>query len=292
MRRNWEVAPVSTSEDRYRVRAVDRAIDLLEAFSIEEPQLSLGQLAEATGLSKATTFRLLTVLRGRELVQYSGETETYGLGHGVLAFSGVYLAHTNLAAVAAPHMRELRDTMKETVVLSVRYGDSRVHIVQYESLLQTQRVAKIGESVPLYIGAAGRVLLSDFSDDEIRAYLARTPLVSHGEATVTDPDMLISRVRTIRAQGFDFGNRERTSDGGGVAAPIRNAAGEIVAALHIIAPSSRLGEDHRDQYIDAVVTAAQRISSELGAVSTELRTRQQQVALSDTGAGIPRGLDD
>src|SRR3546814_5913498 len=95
-------------------------------------------------------------------------------------------------------MRELRDAVDETVVLSIRSGDFRVHIDLVESVQPMRRTTDLGVGAPLYSGAASKVLLAGMEDGAIDDYLRRTPLTAFQKTTITDTTALWRDIRLIR----------------------------------------------------------------------------------------------
>ena|SRR5437868_9539013 len=116
------------SDETYAVSSLDRAIDILEAFSLRRPELGLKEIAAATGLHKATAFRLLAGLCRRGLVIKHGATGAYRLGFKLIGLAEIAKVPGGLVAEALPVMRALRDALDETVYLSVRAGDWRVDL--------------------------------------------------------------------------------------------------------------------------------------------------------------------
>src|SRR3546814_4526289 len=104
-------------------------------------------------------------------------------------------------------MRELRDAVDETVVLSIRSGDFRVHIDLVESVQPMRRTTDLGVGAPLYSGAASKVLLAGMEDGEIDDYLRRTPLTAFQKTTITDKTALWREIRLIRKR-----SEEHTSE--------------------------------------------------------------------------------
>src|SRR4029077_19132169 len=103
---------------------------------------------------------------------------------------------------ALPVMREIRNEVNETVILSVKSGDFRVHIDFVEGLHPMRRTADLGVRAPLYAGAASKVLLAGMEDEEIAAYLERTDLTAFQESTITDPAVLWREIRLVRKRCF------------------------------------------------------------------------------------------
>ncbi|MQA81453.1 MAG: helix-turn-helix domain-containing protein [Streptosporangiales bacterium] len=251
-------------QQRYLVQSVARAIELLKAFTQEEPELGLADIARITGLSKPTAFRLLATLQAGGLVSQSARTGSYSLGSEIAVLAAVRARQSDLLDRALPVMRLIRDDLDETTSLAIRVGDHRVHLYQLESLQTVRRTTEIGDRAPLYAGAANRVLLAAMDDGEIAAYLQRTPLVAFTPRTTTDPDKLRAKIRRIRRDGYAESRGERDPAGAAVAAPIRDAAGDVVAVIYVNVPAERYTPRLRSRCVGAVVDGADALSRELG----------------------------
>lgn len=246
------------------IRSVDRAIDVLLAFTAEYPELTLGDISERVSLSKPTTFRLLSSLRRRGFVIQEGPSGKYSLGFGVLKLAVIRRSQTKVWEKAAPHMRRARDAIDETILLCVRVDDERYILDQVESTRPIRRIAQIGERVPLYAGAASKVLLSSMSDAEIEEYLARTRLRMLGPDTITEPDGIMAQVREIRRLGYAVGRNERNIGGNGIAVPVLDFAGDTVAAVQTTVPSERWDDALLARCVAVLTRCATDLSAELG----------------------------
>lgn len=251
----------SVADARYRVQVLDRAIDILTAFSPAEPALGLPELARRTKLTKPTTFRLVNNLRRRGLLRQD-QNGRYELGAEILALAAS--CRIDVRELARPLMRHLRDSFNETVVLSVRVGDERVHIEVIESTHPIRRTSYAGERMPLYAGAGSKIHLANMPDDEIDAYLARTTLVRYSPTTIVDARRMRQEVAAIRARGWAEGVSERNTGGGGVAFPIRDQSGAVVAALHVAVPMARFTPHLHARCVDELKRAAAELSAALG----------------------------
>lgn len=249
---------------QYRVQAVDRAVDCLKAFSQEQPELSLTDVASRARLSKPTAFRLLATLQARGLVSQSLSTGLYSLGSEIQALAAIRARQSSLLDRALPVMRRIRDAVNETTAISVRTGDYRMHLYQLESLQPIRRVTEIGARSPLYAGASNRVLLAGMSDTEVAEYLARTPLIRFTGNTITDPRALWHEIQQTRARGYAESRSERDLGADAFAAPIHDATGVVVASLYISLPESRYTQELRQRCIELVLEGAGAISRELG----------------------------
>ncbi len=258
-------SPARADDLPYSVSTLDRAIDVLEAFSHNSPELSLKQIAARTGLHKATAFRLLATLSRRGLTIKHPMTGRYRLGFELISLAEIAKGQTSLVAEALPVMRQVRDQLNETVFLCVRVGDHRVDIEQVEGLQNIRRVLTLGEQKSLYAGAGSKVLLAAMSDAAIEAYLGRTKLVAHTKTTPTNAKAVWTEIQTIRHHGYAEGWDERDSGGAGAAAPIFGPSGEVIGALAIAVPTSRYNAALKKRTIAAVSKGAAAISDRLGA---------------------------
>ncbi len=165
---------------------------------------------------------------------------------------------------ARPVMRRLRDSLNETIVLSVRIGDERIHIEVVESTHPIRRTSYPGERMPLYAGAGSKIHLANMTDEEVDAYLARTTLVRYSSTTIVDPRRMRHELAAIRARGWADGRSERNTGGGGVAFPVRAQGGAVVAGLHVAAPMSRFTPQLHARCVDELKAAVAEISEALG----------------------------
>jgi DNA-binding IclR family transcriptional regulator len=248
----------------YSIEVLRRAFDILAVFSHAKPLLSLAQIVAAVQLPKTTVFRVLSSLVERGYCEWDAETGKYGLGFELLRLADIRRRQGNVHDVATPVMREIRNAVNETVILSVRAGDSRVHIDFVEGLHAMRRMADLGVPAPLYAGAASKVLLAGMGDDEIEAYLQRTDLTAFQDSTITDRAVLWREVRVIRKRGFAESKGELFPGGGALAAPIKDFSGGTVAVMDILTPEHRYTAEHRERCIVVLLEGARRASERLG----------------------------
>jgi hypothetical protein len=144
----------------YSIEVLRRAFDILSVFSHAKPLLSLAEIVAAVQLPKTTVFRVLSSLVERGYCEWDAQSGRYSLGFELLRLADVRPRQGNVHDVAVPVMREIRNAVNETVILSVRTGASRVHIDFVEGLHAMRRMADLGVPAPLYAGAASKVLLA------------------------------------------------------------------------------------------------------------------------------------
>jgi len=248
----------------YSIEVLNRAVDILSIFSHARPALSLAEVVHLAGLPKTTVFRILSSLVARGYCELDPASGKYSLGFELIRLADIRRRQNNVHDVALPIMREIRNAVNETVILSVRTGDSRVHIDFAEGLHPMRRMADLGVHAPLYVGAASKVLLAGMDDDEVDSYLARTELKPFQDTTITDKDELRREVKSIRKRGYAESKGELFAGGGALAAPVKDFSGKTVAVLDILTPVHRYTAEHRELCIKVLLDGVRRASERLG----------------------------
>lgn len=262
--RDAAVGSVARSDNPYSIEVLRRAIDILSVFSHARPSLSLAEIVQVVQLPKTTVFRVLSSLVARNFCEWDAQAGKYSLGFELVRLADIRRRQSNVHDIAMPAMRAIRNEVNETVILSVRSEDSRVHIDFVEGLHPMRRMADLGVRAPLYAGAASKVLLAGMEDDEIEAYLDRTDLTAFQKSTITDRNMLWREVRAIRKRGFAESKGELFPGGGALAAPIKDISGKTVAVMDILTPEHRYTAAHREHCIAMLLDGARRASERLG----------------------------
>jgi DNA-binding IclR family transcriptional regulator len=255
---------VARPSNPYSIEVLQRAIDILSVFNHSRTSMSLAEIVQAVRLPKTTVFRVLSSLAARGFCEWDATSGKYSLGFELVRLADIRRRQSNVHDVAIPVMREIRNEVNETVILSVRSGDSRVHIDFAEGLHPMRRMADLGVRAPLYAGAASKVLLAGMADDEIEAYLDRTDLTAFQKSTITDRNLLWREVRAIRKRGFAESKGELFPGGGALAAPIKDFSGKTVAVMDILTHEHRYTTTHREHCIEMLLDGARRASERLG----------------------------
>ena len=238
--------------------ALARAAHILALFETGPPERDLRELAAASGVPKATLLGILNTLVRHDLL-CAADTGRYRLGYGWLRFADIRRNQSEIRQSALPIMRQIRDAVDETVILSLKIGDRRVHLDYVESTQPVRRIAHPGQEAPLHVGAAGRVLLASLSDGDIASYLARAATVdAAGRAE------LLREIGKIRRDGYAIVAGTVNPDTAAIAAPIRSYDGAVVAALTISCPRDRFSSRLADACARQVVAGADSLSRALG----------------------------
>jgi IclR family acetate operon transcriptional repressor len=240
------------------VRAVDRAIDILRSFSPEQPMMSVLELQKKLRLSRPTLYRLLHTLAVNGMIKVVGEPQRYRLDHGVARIAHVWLSQIDARQLAGPILEALREATGETVALFVLEGEKRLCVQEFRSRHALGFSRGIGETEHIAIGASGKAMLA-FMPEAAAAGPMR------GLPRTVDRSALLAELAQVRALGFAKSVGEVFVGATAVAAPFFDQGGRVAGSIGLFGPEARLGGEHLEQCVHAVIAAAARLSGELGA---------------------------
>jgi len=242
--------------------SIRRALKVLSAFSLEEPFLGVSEISRKVDLPKSSVHWLLQVLQEEGYVCQDSKTNKYRLSVKLFHLGSVATNTMNINYIAQPIMERLRDITGETVNLYVLDGFERVCIKQVEGIHLVRQVVHLGQKVPAYCGAAGKVLLAWQPNDFIEKVISHTQLKPLTKNTISDAALFKKELAKIREEGYAISYGERDMEVVAVAAPVFDKEGEILASLSLSGPISRF--DITKEIIDEVRVAAEEISYQLG----------------------------
>jgi len=244
------------------VQSLDRGLAVIRCFSSERPSLTLSEVAERTGLTRAAARRFLLTLQ--ELGYVGSTGRQFSLRPRVLALGYAYLSSFSVAQIAQPHLEDLAEELHESCSVSVLDGDDIVYVARASANRIMTIALTVGTRLPPYPTSMGRVLLAWLPPEEIDAILGRTPLRKLTERTVTDPGELRQILAKVRAQGWAAVDQELEAGVRSVAVPIRDSSGKVVAAINASAHAARVPmRTLETQFLPRLLDAAQQINAEL-----------------------------
>jgi IclR family transcriptional regulator, acetate operon repressor len=255
------------------VQSIDRVAAILRCFADRRAELTLSEIARATGLTTSTVHRLLASMQQNELVRQVRERR-YAPGPLIVQLVRGGALTTGLRDAALPAMAALRDEVEETVGLhSLTPGDERVVVDQVESHHPLRRTyTEIGLPIPLPYGAPGKVLcawLPPTRRDKVLSHQlsALTP------TTVTDPAVLRSELDEVRRRGYALSFAERTPGIRSVAAPLFDHSSTITGCMSVSGPEMRMPAERMEALGSKLHRTAWTVSEALGATPESVRSR-------------------
>ncbi len=233
-----DLTPRTTElRERHFVRSLERGLAVIRALSVPGAGLTLADVARETGLTRAAARRFLLTLE--DLGYVRSADRRFSLTPRVLELGYSFLSSLTLPEIAQPHLRELVQEVHESSSVSLLDETDIVYVAREP----TQRIMTVAISVgtrfPAYATSMGRVLLAGLDDRELDAFFERAELKPLTAETLTDPDALARELERVRRQGWALVDQELEDGLRSVAAPIRGAAGNIVAAVNLSTHASR-----------------------------------------------------
>lgn len=243
-----------------QIVTLERALSILFAFAHERPVLSAQEIASLTGIKRSTLYRFLDFLEQHQMLAKEGAN--YKLGLKLLELGDIVARNMQLKPIARPYMIELVNQTGLTTNLAVY---DRGEILYVDNLVpkNVRVVSMYGGRGPAHCTTTGKVLLSGQPPEEVERVITKG-LKRYTDYTVTDGLKFKRELERIRQQGYAVDDQELEIGLRGLAGPVKNSKGEVVASLGISGPTTRLNNDTIPQLVKMVITTCKSISRELG----------------------------
>lgn len=247
------------------VQSLDRGLAVIRAFDAEHPELTLSEVARQTGLTRAAARRFLRTLV--EIGYMRTDGAKFALRPKVLELGYAYLSSLSLPELALPHMELLVERIHESSSMCVLDGDEIVYVARVPTKRIMAVVIAVGTRFPAYATSMGRVLLAGRSDEWLDGFLASADLRQLTPNTVTDRRELRAELMRVRERGWAMVDQELEEGLRSVAAPVRDAAGRVVAAVNVaVNASRRTAVDVEADVVPLLLGTARQISQDLAGV--------------------------
>ncbi len=251
------------ADRNHLIASAAATLDVLEVIGAAGGPVSLTAVVEATGRPKGSVHRMLsTLVNTGFLVQERGNGR-YSLTLKLWRLGAATVARLDIVKVARPWLERLVAATDESVHLSVLdVSGGIVYISKVESPRSIRVQTQIGQLSPAWCTATGRSILA-FNPAVAERVLAG-PLEPRTAKTVTDPKRIRAALKEIAVAGYAVTREENHPEMGGIAAPVRDHSGAVIAAVGAGVPAFRMNRELVSRCIPLIVQAAADISSELG----------------------------
>lgn len=219
------------------VAALARGLDVIGAFADREENLTLTEIAKIVNLSRATVRRNLITLVA---LGYVEERERYfRLAPKILTLARAYLSSNMLPRVAAPFLESISEQLGEPCSISILHGTEVIYVGRSTNKRLAALMGDVGSRRPAYCTSMGRVLLANLNERELDHYFSNVTLRALTKFTLTDEAAIRQVLEKVRKQEYCLSDQETEMDLRTIAIPLRNAAGKVVATLHVATQASR-----------------------------------------------------
>jgi DNA-binding IclR family transcriptional regulator len=235
------------------LKTVGRAMQILEALA--ERPMRARELAEVLDLKWATAYRSLTYLVEHEYLSRDAVSGQYSIGPHMYRLGITYLVDHRLVRVAQPLLRDVVDELRCSAQLNERQDLEVITLTGVEGNSPIDKTSP-GFRFPLGIAAKGRVLLA-YAPQDVRERVLSQPLPALTARSVTDPEEMRAELDRVVSTGHAITRDDLQLGVGSVAAPVRDADGNVVACVSLIVRAARLADE---TYLEQLTTAASTIA--------------------------------
>jgi IclR family transcriptional regulator, KDG regulon repressor len=243
----------------YSAPIVKRVIEVIRLIVQEHRQFGVTHISDSLSINKSTVFGILKALQAEGYVVKDPATKKYTMGPALFELSTMIFKRTDLAVLAHPFLENLSEQVEETVILGVREN----HHLKFLEVIEARKDLKIsshvGAKIPITVGATGKVVLSFMEDNEIVNLLSDKGLPQFTEKSITDINLFLREVATVRQQGYALDFDEYLKGTMAVAAPIR-AGKRLIGVVWIVGFTSAMDDAKVGEIIEQVTTTTKLIS--------------------------------
>ncbi len=247
-----------------RIQSVARALTIVNILAEARGELALNEIAAKLSLAKSTVHGLISTLKDFGFIEQSSFTGKYKLGIRLFEVGQVVAQGWEVRAIAAPYITKLLEDLGETVHLVVLDQLEVLYIDKRESGRSLQIVSQVGMRLPAHCTGVGKMLMAHLPPEKRRELIDTKGLPRFTKNTLTDVEALEEELTRISAQGFAIDNEEIMDSLRCVAAPIKDQTGEVISAISVSGPVSRMKGERLEKAILRVTQTAEQISFGLG----------------------------
>jgi IclR family pca regulon transcriptional regulator len=244
------------------VQSLERGLAVIRAFDARHPELTLSEVARICDLTRAAARRFLLTLADLGYVRTDGRM--FSLTPRILELGYAFLSSLSLPEVALPHLERLVAEVHESSSVSVLDGDAVVYVARVPTRRIMTVAINVGTRFPAYATSMGRVLVANLPGEEIEAFLERVEVDRLTDHTVSSVAALRAELKQVREQGYAIVDQELEEGLRSLAAPVRDRAGAVVAAVNVSVHASRNSvESMRKLLLPPLLATAERITADL-----------------------------
>jgi IclR family KDG regulon transcriptional repressor len=255
-------------EERQRsgVQSLGRAFAILEEVARHREGIGLADLSKQVALHNSTTFHLARTMVSLGYLRQEKESKRYRIGRPLFALAASALDEIEMVNVATPVLEDLSRISGESSHFAVRMGDSVVVIARTSGSGAFQLTDRVGVVRPAHCTALGKIILASLRPDQLQRFLARVELVPSTAKSITKPSVLLREIEEIRTSGIAFDDGEFNAEVRCIAVPVMDFTGQVVGALGISGPVWRMSNQALQAHAKAMRAAANRLSTDFGAI--------------------------
>ena len=250
---------------KYHVPNLDRALTMMELLKDHPKGMTVTEMTTVLGLSQTSVYRISMTFLDRGFFVRDEKTKKFRMSNKLFSVSTASTSDVNVAEIAAPYLRQLRNETRETALLGVLLPEKGrgISIMEYPGLHPFRFVHEIGEPIILHVGAPGKALLAYLPENEQEEIISRLKLKRYTQHTITSKKMLKRELTTIRERGYAAGLGEWMEEMHCISAPVLDTHNYPVAVIWITGPATRMPIDCIPALGKQVMRCAEKISKQI-----------------------------
>ena len=246
------------------VSSLARGLAVIQAFGSDADRMTLTEVAERTGLTRAAARRFLLTLHQLGFVSYDGKY--FALTPKVLSLGFSYLSSLDFWEATRPYMEEVTHALNESCSAAVLDGPDIVYVARSAARHRIMSVVlRVGSRLPAHATSMGHVLLGALGERELQAFCTGTALPRFTSRTITDPAKLQQRVQATRTHGYALVDQELEEGLRSIAVPVCDAKGSPMAAINISTQAARVS---KSEMLRAFLPCLKDAATKIGAAIT------------------------
>jgi len=246
-------------------QSAEKALRIMEYLSLCRDPARLMDIADDLKLNVSTTLRFINSLQKCGYVVQDPETQRYYLTFKICRIANQQLKNMELYRITHPFLQQLSNYFDESACISIERNMMMVYVDVATSpsrILMGQQF--IGNAVPMHCTGNGKLILQQYSDDQLNKLIAAKGLTRYTDHTITTKEALLDELEKIRKRGYAIDNEECEIGARCVACPICDYTGNIIAGVSITGPSTRITMEVIREKLHFIRETADQISQALG----------------------------
>jgi IclR family KDG regulon transcriptional repressor len=241
-------------KEEYTIGSVEKALRILRVFTRERPEMSITEISRELGLTYSTAFRLIATLEANSFLYKNPGSQKYSLGPAIRILNSNYVELFAFKEIAVSYLKSIVERLNETAVIyvikSVR-NNLRICIAREESKHTLRPSINVNDELKLTSGGCGQVLIANLPQKD-QEYLIEL-----------EPSLSLEKLRKIKKDGYCFNDGGRIEGTAGVAVPVFDQEGKLLAALGITGASYRFEEIHIAECVAFLKECSEEITKTL-----------------------------
>ena len=257
----------SSTDQKYNVPGLDRALSIIELLNEKTTGLSVNEVAAILKLPVNSVYRIMTTLERRKYVKKSKDGPGFILSEKLLQLSTPVTGDPSFIESVIPYLYKLRDDTQESMLAGTFVNEEGIVLEQIDGLHNFSFKVKPGLRFPLHTSAPGKAFLASLPDTESKQIIARLKLTRFTPKTITTQAKLLKELTQVRQLGYAVDREEEMEGQICIGAVIKNKKNSIAGAIWLVAPSNRMDKQKIDHTGRLIKQSADEISTNLGYLS-------------------------